>query len=98
MILYADGGVFATKPYSAGPAYLEKMGDHCKRCRYNPKIREGVDACPFHALYWNFHGRHAEAFRSNPRIGMTTRMWQKKSADEKTRLRQAAERFLDAQC
>jgi deoxyribodipyrimidine photolyase-related protein len=98
MILYADGGVFATKPYSAGPAYLAKMGDHCKRCRYNPNIREGVDACPFHALYWNFHGRHAEAFRSNPRIGMTTRMWEKKSADEKTRLRQAAERFLDAQC
>jgi deoxyribodipyrimidine photolyase-related protein len=97
MILYADGGLFATKPYTAGAAYLSKMGDHCKGCRYNPKIREGDDACPFHALYWNFYGLHVDILRSNPRIGMMVRLWEKKSAQEKVQIRKTAERFLDAQ-
>jgi deoxyribodipyrimidine photolyase-related protein len=97
MILFADGGWFATKPYAAGAAYQEKMGNHCTSCRFDPKKKEGPDACPFHSLYWNFYGEHAAKFRSNPRIGMMVAMWEKKSASNKSRIRAEAEKFLKAQ-
>ena len=41
MALHADGGRMATKPYAAGGAYINKMSDHCKGCRFNPKKRTG---------------------------------------------------------
>ena len=97
MILFADGGFFATKPYAAGSAYQDKMGNHCGSCRFDPKKKEGPDACPFHSLYWNFYGQHGPKFRSNPRIGMMLKMWEKKSAEEKKRIRTNAQIFLQAQ-
>ena len=97
MILFADGGFFATKPYAAGAAYQDKMGNHCASCRFDPKKKEGPDACPFHSLYWNFFGQHGPKFSSNPRIGMMLRMWEKKPAEEKKRIRADAQNFLQAQ-
>jgi len=97
MILFADGGFFATKPYAAGAAYQDKMGNHCASCRFNPKKKEGPDACPFHSLYWNFFGQHGPKFSSNPRIGMMLTMWGKKPAEEKKRIRADAQNFLQAQ-
>jgi deoxyribodipyrimidine photolyase-related protein len=97
MVLYADGGFFATKPYSAGPAYLAKMGDACGGCRYDPRRKDGPDACPFHALYWAFQGKHAERFGTNPRMAMMVRQWEKKPAAEQRELQRRAERFLEAQ-
>lgn len=97
MVLYADGGWFATKPYSAGPTYLDRMGDHCAHCRYNPKVKTGPDACPFQALYWAFQIRHAERFRSHPRMAMMVH--QVDRMDEMTRLNyiKEAEHFLALQ-
>jgi len=69
MSLHADGGRMATKPYAAGGAYLSRMSDHCKGCRYNPKLRTGPDACPFTTLYWDFIARHEERFAPNHRMG-----------------------------
>lgn len=69
MALHADGGMMATKPYASGGAYINKMGDSCKGCRYNPKKRTGDDACPFTTLYWDFLARNAEAFTGNHRMG-----------------------------
>ena len=97
MILFADGGFFATKPYAAGAAYQDKMGNHCASCRFDPKKKEGPDACPFHSLYWNFFGQHGPKFSSNPRIGMMLTMWEKKPAEEKKRIRADAQNFLQAQ-
>lgn len=97
MILFADGGLFATKPYAAGAAYQEKMGNHCASCRFKPKEKEGPDACPFHSLYWNFFAQHSKAFRSNPRIGMMVSIWEKKSPTEQAKIRQSAQSFLHAQ-
>lgn len=34
MILYADGGYLASKPYIAGGAYINRMSDYCKTCSY----------------------------------------------------------------
>ena len=97
MILFADGGLFATKPYAAGAAYQEKMGNHCASCRFNPKQKEGPDACPFHFLYWNFYGNHAKTLGRNPRIGMMVKLWAKKGAEEQSRVRREAETFLNLQ-
>lgn len=97
MILFADGGFFATKPYAAGAAYQDKMGNHCASCRFDPKKKDGPDACPFHSLYWNFFGQHAKLFGKNPRIGMMVKIWEKKPSAEQKEIRQKAQRFLDAQ-
>ena len=69
MALHADGGMMATKPYAAGGAYVNRMSDHCKGCRYNPKKRVGDDACPLTTLYWDFLARNEDALRSNHRMG-----------------------------
>ncbi len=69
MALHADAGLMATKPYASGGAYINRMSDHCRGCRYNPKKRTGEDACPFTTLYWDFLARNEEAFASNHRMG-----------------------------
>ncbi len=68
MALHADGGRMATKPYASGGAYINKMSDSCKGCRYNPKLRVGDDACPFTTLYWDFLARNEKAFTDNHRL------------------------------
>lgn len=73
MSQWADGGRLATKPYVSSAAYLQRMGDHCKGCAYDPKTRVGDNACPFNALYWDFFDRHRGPFEGNPRLGMVYR-------------------------
>ena len=41
MILYADGGKLATKPYAASGNYINKMSDYCKGCRYKVSQEKG---------------------------------------------------------
>ncbi len=73
MSQFADGGLLATKPYVSSGAYIDRMSDYCKGCRYDRKARLGDQACPFNALYWDFHLRHAATLSRNPRIGMVYR-------------------------
>ena len=49
MSQFADGGWVASKPYIASGAYVDRMGNYCKECRFDPKTD-----CPFTVLYWNF--------------------------------------------
>ncbi|GIR54628.1 MAG: hypothetical protein CM15mP62_20990 [Rhodospirillaceae bacterium] len=51
---FADGGVFATKPYAASGAYINRMSNYCKTCHYKVAEKTGSDACPFNYLYWHF--------------------------------------------
>jgi deoxyribodipyrimidine photolyase-related protein len=70
MVLYADGGELASKPYAASGAYINKMSNYCKSCRYNVKTKNGGDACPFNYLYWDFLIRNQKVLDGNPRMGM----------------------------
>ncbi len=67
MSQHADGGLLATKPYSSGGAYINKMSDYCKPCAFDPKKRLGDDACPFTAGYWNWVHRHEKLLAGNHR-------------------------------
>ena len=68
MSQHADGGLLATKPYTSGGAYINKMSDHCGTCAYDPKKRLGEDACPFTAGYWWFLDRHRDRLAGNQRM------------------------------
>jgi deoxyribodipyrimidine photolyase-related protein len=68
MALFADGGMMATKPYASGGAYINKMSDSCRTCRFDPKQRVGPDACPYTTLYWDFLARNAEVLAPNHRM------------------------------
>jgi deoxyribodipyrimidine photolyase-related protein len=68
MALFADGGMMATKPYASGGAYINKMSDCCRSCRFDPKQRVGPDACPYTTLYWDFLARNAESLGANHRM------------------------------
>jgi deoxyribodipyrimidine photolyase-related protein len=96
MVLHADGGYMATKPYAAGAGYINKMSNYCSGCRYRPDKRTGPDACPFNYLYWNFFATHQKRFTHNPRVGMMIKTWGKKPAAEQSEIRGQASDFLDA--
>jgi hypothetical protein len=94
MSQFGDGGLLASKPYVASGAYINRMSNHCKGCRYDVGKPHGADACPFNALYWTFLARHRGKLGSNPRMAQMYRTWDKLS-DERQRLTIAsAEAFL----
>ncbi|MFZ9310291.1 MAG: cryptochrome/photolyase family protein [Arenimonas sp.] len=90
MSQFADGGLLASKPYAASAAYMHRMGDYCRGCRYKREQRTGPEACPYNALYWDFHLRHAERLSVNPRIGMVYRNLAAMDTAEIDRIRQHA--------
>jgi deoxyribodipyrimidine photolyase-related protein len=93
---YADGGLTATKPYVSGAAYINRMSDYCRGCRYDPKKTLGEDACPFTALYWSFLDKHRERLGRNARMAMPYRTLERKSAAERRQLQQKAQQAIDA--
>ncbi|MEL7188293.1 MAG: cryptochrome/photolyase family protein [Pseudomonadota bacterium] len=96
MILYADGGRLATKPYAASGNYINKMSDYCKECRYKVAQKTGEDACPFNPLYWHFMERHRDRLSSNHRIGRIFATWDRMGDDKKRDYIESAERFLSS--
>jgi deoxyribodipyrimidine photolyase-related protein len=96
MILYAEGGRLATKPYAASGNYINKMSDYCRDCRYKVSQKTGDDACPFNPLYWHFMDRHRERLSSNHRIGRIYSTWDRMSEDKRRDYLESAEKFLDS--
>ena len=88
MSQYADGGRLATKPYVSSAAYIDRMSDYCKGCRYDKKLKTGSKACPFNALYWDFFDRNAEQLKSNHRLGMVYRNLEKMDPEQLDAIRQ----------
>ncbi len=94
MGLNADGGLTATKPYIASANYINRMGDHCKACRFKPKRRHGKDACPYNFLYWNFVLEHEKRLRANPRTSRNVLNLRHLDTAEREQIRRQASRFL----
>lgn len=97
MICHADGGFMATKPYAASAAYINKMSDYCRDCRYSPIAKTGADACPFNHLYWNFYDRHARLLARNPRVKMMLSSWKKRKAADRQAVLKSAGEYLSAE-
>ena len=95
MSQHADGGRLATKPYAGGGAYINRMSDHCGRCRYDVKQKIGPDACPFNALYWDFLARHEHRFRRNRRMVQMYASWDRMEPAVRDAYRASAADFLE---
>ncbi len=85
MSQFADGGIFATKPYIAGSNYLRKMshypkGDWC----------DVVDG-----LYWRFIDNHRETFAQNPRMSMMLGTLNKMNPERRKLIFSAAKEFIE---
>lgn len=96
MVLFADGGVLASKPYAASGAYINKMSDYCGGCRYKVTEKTGVTACPFNYLYWDFLIRNTEKLRGNPRLGMIYATLNKMPPEQRETIIANAKDFLDS--
>ena len=94
MVMHADGGILGSKPYAASGKYINRMSDHCRHCVYNVNATTGPDACPFNSLYWHFIDRHREHFKSNPRMGMIYRNWEKQGEEQRAAVLAKAEEVL----
>ncbi len=94
MALHADGGLLGSKPYAASAAYINRMSDYCRDCRYSPTTKLGDNACPFNYLYWYFMIVNEAQLCSNPRMAMPYRNLARMSKDQRAEIVQQAEAFL----
>lgn len=85
MGLFADGGIFATKPYISGSAYIRRMSD----------FRAGPWCETWDSLFWAFIADHYEFFARHPRLSMMAKTWSRFGAAKQRALRDRASRFLE---
>ncbi len=84
MSQFADGGVFATKPYICGSNYLRKMSDE--------PTGEWCDILD--GLYWRFIEKNKETFAQNHRMSMMIRLLEKLDPKRKAHIFAAAQEFI----
>lgn len=84
MSQFADGGVFATKPYISGSSYLKKMSD------YPTGDWEEL----WTALYWNFIAEHKDFFLSNHRLAMMPRLLENMPQEKQVSYHNIAKTYL----
>ena len=94
MILFADGGYLGSKPYAASGAYINKMSDYCRHCRYDVNKKNGEDACPFNYLYWNFMIENRLKLENNQRLNFTYKTLKNMSESKLEQIASDSERFL----
>ncbi len=95
MALFANGGRFTSKPYIASGAYIHRMSNYCKGCKYEPGTRTGEKACPFTLLYWAFLDRHEKMLSGNPRTALMAKNIQRLSSEQRETIRCDAAALLD---
>ncbi len=96
MSQFADGGRLSSKPYAAGGAYINRMSNHCKQCRYDIKQKAGPDACPFGYLYWDFLARNEGPLAKNQRLWRAYDGWRRFTPERQAEIRADAARYLAA--
>ena len=70
---FADGGIFATKPYSCGSNYILKMSNY--------KKDEWCDIVD--GLYWMFMNDNVSFFKSNPRLAILVKSLERMKNERK---------------
>jgi len=85
---FADGGIFATKPYICGSNYILKMSDYKKGDWCNT-----VDG-----LYWRFVSRHIGVLRNNPRLSFMRKTLENMNQERKELIFACAENFISDHC
>ncbi len=95
MATYADGGLMTTKPYVSGAAYIDRMSDYCRGCRYDPTRSTGEGACPVTAMYWSFLHRNRARLAGNVRMAMPLKMLEKKDPTELSALLRYADETVE---
>lgn len=88
MSQFADGGLFATKPYISGSNYLKKMSDYPKDT--GAHNWEEI----WTALYWNFIATHGDFFKSNHRLSMMPRLLEKMDKEKRENYLKQATNYL----
>lgn len=96
MVLHADGGLMASKPYAASGAYIHKMSNYCQDCEYSPQLKSGESACPFNYLYWDFLMRNQAKLKQNPRLAMPYQSLAKMTPERLAQIQSDAARFLES--
>ncbi|PWJ42887.1 cryptochrome/photolyase family protein [Sediminitomix flava] len=86
MSQFADGGLFATKPYIGGSNYIRKMSDYPKG-DWEP-IWDG--------LFWRFIHHHQEVFSKNQRMSMLYHSLLRMDEGKRAIHLQNAEAFLNS--
>ncbi len=94
MVLFADGGFLASKPYAAGGSYINKMSNYCKNCKYDVNLKNGPNACPFNYLYWDFLLRNKTKLSSNHRVSIIYSTLNKMDEAKIESIKTDAEKFL----
>lgn len=84
MSQFADGGVFATKPYIGGSNYIRKMSDYPK----------GDWEAIWDGLFWRFIHEHKGFFAGNYRSAMMVRNLERMSEEKRAGHLKAAEQFM----
>ncbi|MEP2235434.1 MAG: cryptochrome/photolyase family protein [Alteripontixanthobacter sp.] len=95
MVLYADGGKLASKPYAASGNYINKMSNYCGDCVYSVSKKTGEGACPFNALYWHFMDQHRERLEKNNRVSRIYSNWDRMGEERQAEYLDSAEAFLE---
>lgn len=96
MATFADGGIVGSKPYAASGAYIDRMSNYCRGCRYDVKDRLGDNACPFNALYWDFLDRNAKRLRGLGRMMMPLRALETMADADRQAIRAKAEALRES--
>ncbi|MFW6342501.1 MAG: cryptochrome/photolyase family protein, partial [Halothiobacillaceae bacterium] len=95
MSQFADGGRMASKPYVASGRYIQRMGNHCAQCRFDPAQATGARACPFTTLYWDFLQKHQDRFARHPRTALQWRNLDRIDPARREQIRQQAAALRD---
>jgi len=94
MALFADGGIFASKPYAASGSYINKMSNYCKQCHYQVNQKQGDQACPLNYLYWNFLLKNKKKLSKNQRMSMIYRTLEKFTPERLKEIQTDSRKFL----
>ena len=81
---FADGGVFSTKPYICGSSYIMKMSN----------FKKGPWCDIVDGLYWSFIKNNLDYLKTNPRLAVMPRAFERLKDERKEIIFQASEDFL----